>query len=44
MEKDFARFEGTKYTVEADIEMCTMVSYIYKLGYSNGNKIISLGL
>ena len=43
MEKDFARFEGTKYTVEADIEMCTMVS-IYRLGYSNGNKIISLGL
>jgi hypothetical protein len=43
MEKDFARFEGTKYRVEADIEMCTMV-YIYKLGYSNGNKISSLGL
>jgi hypothetical protein len=28
MEKDFARFEGTKYTVEADIEMCTMVLHI----------------
>lgn len=43
-EKDFARFEGTKYIVEDDIEMCAIVYIIRELGYSNGNKKVSLGL